>query len=542
MNEDARKSPVNIKEFNDACDFITKGRSEDLEKIIKKFKDFIARDSSIELNARRWMGIIYMNFEEYHKASFEFQYILSALENEKQFKNNLDVQDSSDPMIHQEILKSMTYHDLGLVLSEKKMYDDAESSFNSAIDIIKRIASGKIGKNELIIDDNLKKGLNGKLAWYRNDLGGLFLQKSDYNNSIRQYNHVLELAPLPDDYPKGYPYLFRGLARRYLDKDKAKKDFDQSIHEFNVILGKKPDKSIEKRTLLAIADAHTNRARIYLDYKDYHNAKEDLNLARDLYLTNLDIAYDSYSVREFNKTIDNLSTIHSLIGKYYYLKNQNEDAIIQFEQAMNYVKSSFNKSRILNNIGCVYQKEKNIPNAKDYYLKAIKEYPDWDTPKDNLKLVLDSAGKECDLFEWWLKKYRWILAAFLIIVLSFAIIIPPISIENSNETNTEISFNNMSYNDFAKVAGIFSSNGDPGYFKSLDQNIKLENYSKFNGKITTKTNPAMERRYMLIALILLILLLPVLESLKTGPLEIKLKEGKIETGGPSPSMEGSMAA
>lgn len=524
------------KRFNDACSLVLKGSRNYLERAKIEFNQLIKEsdDPSSELNYKRWLGIVDMQLEDYYNAWKEFHFVLCALEkkNGVTFKVKLE---KDTP----EKLQSLVHHDLGLVLTELKIYEDAKYNLKKSIEIIEK----EIDKNP---DEKTQKDLNGTLAWYLNDLGWLYYNKGEYGNSIEQYTRVIKNLNLPNDYPMGYPLLYRGLAQyAFENKESAKSDFLESCKKFLSYAESISEKSTKQRTLMAYADAISNLARIDLDNMNYSGAKDKLIEAENIYLVNFDLVEGSYSLREYKKAHDNLSSIHNLMGKYYYLKDQNDEAKKRFEIARGYAKSELNKARYYNNVGCIYQKSNDLDKARKYYLDAIKECPSWKTPQDNLAEILKLPEKGLNILGYWIEGNRKCLASILFVLLLIAIIVPPdyLNLESSIESTNEISFKNATISDFTNLAP--SIIADEGYaaFENLDSESFKNSDVEVDTKSTSKKSTSMERRYILIALIVLILIFPVLKSIKTGPLEIELQEGKLETGGASPlSVSGSVGA
>ena len=233
---------------------------------------------------------------------------------------------------------------------------------------------------------------------------------TDYKEKIRQ---LTRLAMTPDDV---YNYIKSVVNpdKSYVDElyehaiyAHEKKDYPTAIKYYSLVKKVDPEKE----------NVYENLAICYAQIKDYKNANEILNTAKEKFPNNKNIvktlsdikndqtseilnnAYNAYNTNNYAKAIElymsvEPKTVDSLLGiaSSYQGLNQHDKALEYYLKAL---EMSPNNSDIAYNVGALYANMQDYVNAKKYFQKSVQLNQNNTNAKE---AVLDMSDMICQKY------------------------------------------------------------------------------------------------------------------------------------------------
>lgn len=380
-----------IKMYCEAFQLL-RGKDKNLDLAASKLR-VLAKEDSEYLNAHRYLGIVFLEKEEFREAIAELSLVVSK--ESGKFRNDLNKCDKSifgeeaaqfEKETTNEGHLAWAYHDLGMAYLGENRYVEAEKCLQEALK-----------KSEKNI--------------FRNDLGWAYYRWDKPDLAIQQYDMAIKN---PNEEDTGHANFFRGLAFIKVGKlVLAQDELEKAIAKFRAQI-EKYHEDIPNRIFyeLMVASALNNLGRI----------EGDDQVAKRRFQEGLAICereetkkhIDQLTPRGKRKEKTTIAALHNNLGVLYYDQGLLDEAKKEYEAAL----KSEEIPETYNNLAAISNREGFKEKAENYLKNAIRLNPRLETANANLARL---RGDDNDWWKWWFKQgkseSRGAVGGFLILAL-----------------------------------------------------------------------------------------------------------------------------
>ncbi|MDF0589772.1 tetratricopeptide repeat protein [Candidatus Methanocrinis natronophilus] len=373
MSADASDTKDKSVTDNDYCVFFKYFNDGRLREAAITLENLAKIEDSGEkyLNARRYLGMVYFEMEEFKKAIEELSKISNLEGASSKFRTltktkcDYSFDEEETPEGH----LAWVYHDLGMAYLGEDNYEIAEKWLQKAFE-----------KAEKEI--------------FRNDLGWLYYKWNRPKEAIDKF----EISIYKGD-NSGFPHFYLGLA---LIKTgtllRAKEQLNEAIRKFDA-RARDPKASKSKHIFYELMKASTlnNLGRIEMDNGEYRKAKK-------LFLEGLAICQkqecqehiETLSPRAKTKENRTIAALHNNLGRLHYKQGLLDEAKKEYMNALKFEELP----EIYNNLAVAYHEEGASEKAESYLKNALRLDPQAEAAKANLNRLI---GVGTNWWDWWFK-------------------------------------------------------------------------------------------------------------------------------------------
>jgi len=504
-------------------------------------------------NVNRWLGNIYLEFEDYDKALEYYNIALTKKNKFEEFPINTE---------RDNYALAFLYHHQGLIYHEKRHFLEAEKNFKKSIDLLE--------------DKNYTGLFQSKppLAMFLNDLGGLYYNWGKYNEAIEQYDKALKYRP-GDRYARFYRalalYQLGDIAGSKENHQALREEIDKEIRDRLDATTRSGDKSEEQgydaehaklcNLELFKSSILNNLGRIEIDEANFKEAEKLLSSAQDILSRNAEWI-KKLPRRSLRKERENEAAIKNNIGLAYYYQGQNDDAKKEFDKVILnseprdlpgvIIKGS---ARAYNNLANIYVKSGDKRKAEEYYKASQRIDPRLSEARYNLKLVNESEGQKESWWDWWFKPRATLRSAvgsiliLLLLALLISAAIPPNPWISASTTEN-----------YSEITEVITVPAGPSHPQVNETTVKMsstpivsridkstsnstttswENQTTISYPASTRTNKSTNKengnlspeiRLIFAAFVLFILIHPKIKTFSTGNLSFELEPATASRG------------
>ncbi|KQC16322.1 MAG: tetratricopeptide repeat protein [Methanothrix sp.] len=466
-----------------------------LEKVAKKDE---------YLNARRYLGIVYLELEELEKAIIELSNVAKA--KDKNFRDLSECPETFDEE-KGEVNGNLAwaYHDLGMAFLGLEDYDKAE----------------------LYLKESFKYK---KINWVRNDLGWVYYKWDKPDKATKLYEESIREG---DD--SGHVHFYLGLALiKTGELERAREELEESIKKF--------DEPANISHNLMKASSLNNLGRIEMDVGDYKKAKS-------LFLEGLEICemkecqeqIKTFSPRAKRKEKKTIAALHNNLGRLYFNQGFFDEAKKEYKSAI----KSEELPETYNNLAAVYNKEGAKDKAEIFLKNALRLDPNMKVAKANLDRLAGGGGGGTSWWEWWFKpgssdSIKWIEmlrhTVGLVLVVSLLVMIGNLVVTSFAGLGVSVSgLGQFSLND-TDVTEITEDT-----LKNVTNGTSEITITNVTKTTTTENRPGLVNKMLITVLIFFLLVHPRVKVFSLGEAKLEMETASV-SGSPSFHCESSISS
>ncbi|MFZ1315543.1 MAG: tetratricopeptide repeat protein [Methanothrix sp.] len=506
INMDNKMGKEIINNYRKYFNEINSGELYEAENTLKSI---VKKEEAGEgyLNARRYLGMLYLEMENFDKAISELSMIVKIKEatKKKKFRNLAkECPEGFDKEEEERGHLAWVYHDLGMAYLGKADCEMAEKYLLKAYDISKD-----------------KKNI------FRNDLGWLYYKWNKPEEAIEKFK-----ASVNQGDNSGFPHFYLGLAEIKAGRlVSAKEWLNEAISIFDTNAHDPYDKSKRIFYELMKASALNNLGRIEMDNGEYRKSKR-------LFLEGLAICerqecqeyIKGLSPRRKTKESITIAALHNNLGLLHYKQGFLDEAEKEYIAALKFEELP----ETYNNLAVVYH-EKGVKEKAESYLKnALRLDSQTEVARANLNRLV---GGGANWWDWWFKpgtsgsslhKGEWprrIVGSFLV----FALLVMVCSMMCTSFSGSEISVLGISLLSFGEH-GVNTVQEDIYSYKVGDNStsrVRETTSTKTTTTTTAKNGSNLIDKITIAALLFFFLVHPQIKIFSFGAAKFEMETASI---------------
>ena len=473
-----------IKKYCEAFQLL-RGKDKNLDQATLRLKELVKEDPEY-LNAHRYLGIVFLEKEEFGDAISEFSVVVSK--ESGKFRNDL-VNRCDKSIFSEEAAQfekettneghlAWAYHDLGMAYLGENRYTEAEECLLEALK-----------KSEKNI--------------FRNDLGWAYYRWDKPKQAIKQYDIAMEN---PSEEDTGHANFFRGLAfiklgklvSAYDELEKALAKFQDQINKYQNDMPNRVFYELMK------ASALNNLGRVEgYDQLAKRRFQEGLAIFER---EDIKEHINQLTPRGKKKEKTTIAALHNNLGTLYYNQGLLDEAKMEYEAAL----KSEELPETYNNLAAISNKEGSKEKAESYLKNALRLNPRLETANANLVRL---SGDENDWWKWWFKnetyESRGVVGGLLVI----ALILMIFNMVGTSFFGGDILF---SYNNKTTVV-------QENTFKNVTKGSSETTETNSIKTTNTETGPSLMDEMLLTLLIFFILIHPWIKVFTLGDAKFEME-------------------
>jgi tetratricopeptide (TPR) repeat protein len=486
-----------IKKYCEAFQLL---RGKNLDQAASKLRE-LAKEDPEYLNAHRYLGIVFLEMEEFKEAISELSLVVREGEG-RPGKFHNDLKNRCDESIYGKEAREFekeeddnghlawAYHDLGMAYLWEDNYVEAERCLLEALK--------KSEKN-----------------FFRNDLGWAYYKWDKPDLAIEQYDRVIKNESQGKS-GTGHANFFRGLALFKKGRlSLAQKELEKARRKFRAQANPlQADLSTFYR--LMEASAINNLGRIKMVEGDYQEAKKRFQEGLAICEGEECQKYiDQLTPRGKRKEKKTIAALHNNLGLLYFNQGLLEGAKNEFKAAL----KSEELPETYNNLAAISNMEGAKEKAESYLKNALRLNPLSEAANANLGRL---RGEDTSWWDWWFKlrssesRLRGLVGGLLVI----ALILMVANMIASSFSGGEIL---PSVNNKTTVV-------QEDISKNITKDSSETTETKSTKTTTTETGPSLESKMLLTALIFFILVHPRIKVFTLGEAKFEMDTESVSSG------------